>query len=67
MLQGPNFGLYEQLQQQFSGIDITVSGGISSMDDIIKLDTAEMRSVIVGKAIYEGRITIGQFKGFAEM
>ena len=67
MLQGPNFGLYEQLQQQFSGIDITVSGGISSMDDIIKLDNAEMRSVIVGKAIYEGRITIGQLKGFAEM
>lgn len=56
MLQGPSFGLYRTLQDAFPEVDITVSGGISSMDDIVRLDGMGLRSVIVGKAIYEGRI-----------
>ncbi len=62
MLQGPTFGLYEELQGRFPEIDITVSGGISSMDDILKLNDMGMRSVIVGKAFYEGRITLKQLE-----
>ena len=38
--------------------EITVSGGIASMTDIEALDGAGLRSVIVGKALYEGRITL---------
>ena len=38
--------------------EITVSGGISSMSDIEELDRQGLRSVIVGKALYEGRITL---------
>ena len=38
--------------------EITVSGGISGMDDIGELDRQGLRSVIVGKALYEGRITL---------
>ena len=37
---------------------ITVSGGIASMDDIRELDSLGLRGVIVGKALYEGRITL---------
>ena len=62
MLQGPTFSLYENLQKSFPNIDITVSGGISSMDDIMKLDEMGLRSVIVGKAFYEGRITLKQLE-----
>lgn len=62
MLSGPNFGLYETLQNQFPTIDITVSGGISELSDITKLDSMNLRSVIVGKAIYEGRITLNQIE-----
>lgn len=58
MLQGPSFELYERLQAQFPDIDITVSGGISQMNDIERLNDAGLRSVIVGKAIYEGHITL---------
>jgi phosphoribosylformimino-5-aminoimidazole carboxamide ribotide isomerase len=58
MLQGPAFALYEALQIRFPQIEITVSGGVCSMEDILRLDAAELRSVIVGKAIYEGRVTI---------
>jgi len=58
MLQGPSFDLYRDLQQRYDAIDITVSGGISSMSDIEKLEELGLRKVIVGKAIYEGRITL---------
>lgn len=58
MLTGPNFDLYATLQSEFPTVDITVSGGISELNDIIKLNAMNLRSVIVGKAIYEGRITL---------
>lgn len=58
MLEGPNFDLYTTLESEFPEVDITVSGGISSLDDIVRLDDMGLRSVIVGKAIYEGRITL---------
>ena len=62
MLSGPSFALYERLQSAFPEIEITVSGGIGSMDDIRRLDAMGLRSVIVGKAIYEGRITMEELK-----
>ena len=58
MLQGPDTELYVGLQTKYPGIDFTVSGGISSMDDIRALDKSGLRKVIVGKAIYENRITM---------
>lgn len=58
MLQGPSFDLYTHLQATYPDIDFTVSGGISSMDDIRRLDGLNLRKVIVGKAIYEGRISL---------
>ena len=58
MLQGLSFDLYKDLQQRYDAIDITVSGGISGLADIEKLEESGLRKVIVGKAIYEGRITI---------
>ena len=62
MLTGPNFELYATLQGEFPNIDMTVSGGISSMDDLVRLDGMGLRSVIVGKAIYEGRITLKELE-----
>lgn len=58
MLQGPATDLYVRLQQKYPTVDITVSGGISSLDDIISLQSFGLRKVIVGKAIYEGRIAL---------
>ena len=42
--------------------EITVSGGISDMDDIGELDRQGLRSVIIGKALYEGRITLKELE-----
>ena len=58
MLQGPNFALYTNLQSRFPTVDVTLSGGISSMEDIQQADRLGIRAAIVGKAIYEGRITL---------
>ena len=62
MLQGPTFDLYARLQEKYSEQDIIVSGGISKMDDIRRLNEMNLRHVIVGKAIYEGRITLEELK-----
>ena len=58
MLQGPTDELYVELQGRYSGVDFTVSGGIGSMADIERLSEKQLRKVIVGKAIYENRITL---------
>ncbi len=58
MLQGPATDLYIALQQRYPHVDFTVSGGISSIGDIVSLDRAGLRRVIVGKAIYENRIPL---------
>lgn len=66
MLQGPSTPLYVALQEQFADIDITVSGGVSGVDDILSLNEKQLRSVIVGKAIYEGRISFDELRKLAE-
>lgn len=58
MLQGPSDDLYVRLQGKYPDIDFTVSGGISCMEDIMRLDSLGLRKVIIGKAIYEGRIDL---------
>lgn len=58
MLQGPAIKLYEQIMSAYPEINVIASGGVSSMDDIRKLDEAGVKQVIVGKAIYEGRVTL---------
>ena len=58
LLQGPAFDLYAQLMEDFQSIVFTASGGISCMDDIKELDRIGVPKVIVGKAIYEKRITL---------
>lgn len=58
MLQGPSDDLYCRLQEKFPDVCFTVSGGISAMDDIRRLSSLGLRKVIVGKAIYENRISL---------
>ena len=62
MLQGPSSALYRRLQSAFPQLSFTVSGGISSMEDIRQLDEMGLGKVIVGKALYEQRITLKDLK-----
>lgn len=64
MLQGPSTELYTNLARRYPDVVFTVSGGISSMDDIENLDRLGLDRVIVGKAIYEGRISLEEIKDF---
>lgn len=66
MLQGPNFSLYEDLREKFSTLIITVSGGISSFDDIEKAAEKNLQRVIVGKAIYENKFDLKRLSKFNE-
>lgn len=56
LLAGPATALYKNMLQRCPGIQLTASGGVSSMEDIQLLQETGCTGVIVGKAIYEGRI-----------
>ena len=64
MLQGPDFGFYVSLKEQWPAVDVTLSGGISCMDDLVKAEELQLHSVIVGKAIYEGRISLKELESW---
>ena len=59
-LEGPNFEMTGELARR-SGLKVTASGGVSSLEDIARLcelETAGVDAVIIGKALYEGRFTV---------
>ena len=64
MLTGPSFELYQEILDLLPKVEIIASGGISKMEDILKLDKMGVPGVIVGKAIYENRITLKEIKKF---
>jgi phosphoribosylformimino-5-aminoimidazole carboxamide ribotide isomerase len=65
MLNGPNFDLYKKLKERFPTLKINASGGISSIKDLEKLKEIGVYGAIIGKAIYEGRISLKQLKKMA--
>jgi phosphoribosylformimino-5-aminoimidazole carboxamide ribotide isomerase len=64
MLQGPSIDLYKQIRDEVPGLKIIASGGISSVDDLIRLQEEEIQAAIIGKAIYEGKIKLTDLKSF---
>jgi len=64
MLTGPAFDLYADIMKTLPGVEIIASGGISSMDDILKLNEMGVPGVITGKALYENKITLKEIEKF---
>lgn len=58
MLQGPSIELYKEISDQLPDLYLIASGGISSIQDIMDLQEANVPAVIFGKALYEGKITL---------
>lgn len=56
MLQGPAIELYQEVMKAFPQLHLITSGGVSSNDDIARLQQAGIPSVVFGKAFYEGRL-----------
>ncbi len=64
MLAGPNLSLYRKLKNKFPVLKIVASGGVSSIDDLKELKYINVYGVIIGKAIYEGKITLEELKQY---
>ncbi len=58
LLQGPSLELYENIVEKFPELHFIASGGVSGMDDVRRLEEVGCKGVIIGKAIYEGRISL---------
>lgn len=58
MLQGPSTELYQRIIAANKDVSLIASGGVSSIEDLQELKAAGLEAAIVGKAIYEGRITL---------
>ncbi len=63
-LQGPSLELYKNILLKFPGLQLIASGGISREHDLEQLQAAGCAGAIVGKAIYENRISLGSLKKF---
>jgi phosphoribosylformimino-5-aminoimidazole carboxamide ribotide isomerase len=64
-MSGPSVDLYERIMAELPALELIASGGVSSIRDVEELDRIGCRGVIVGKAIYEGRITEEELARYA--
>ena len=63
-LEGPSIELYQKIIEKFPTLHLIASGGVSSLDDLIELEEIGCAAAIVGKAIYENKITISELASF---
>ncbi|MBC7000175.1 1-(5-phosphoribosyl)-5-[(5-phosphoribosylamino)methylideneamino]imidazole-4-carboxamide isomerase [Cytophaga sp. FL35] len=64
MLQGPSFELYNRILGECEEVKLITSGGISTFDELPKLAEMGCEGTIIGKAIYENKISLKQLEGF---
>ncbi len=64
MMQGPSTELYSEILHEFPSLNLIASGGISCFEDLLILKKTGCLGAIVGKAIYEGKISLDQLKDF---
>ena len=59
-MEGPSVELYKQIIEQHPEINLIASGGVTTMDDVMELKEIGCSGAIIGKAIYEGNISLQQ-------
>jgi phosphoribosylformimino-5-aminoimidazole carboxamide ribotide isomerase len=64
LLAGPSFELYKEIMLRFPDIKLIASGGVTTIDDIVRLEEMGIYGAIIGKAYYEGRIKLEELKRF---
>jgi len=64
MLQGPSFEVYKDVLHEENELKLIASGGISTFNEIPKLAANGCEGVIIGKAIYENKISLKQLENF---
>ncbi len=64
MMHGPATNLYKEILKTFPALHLIASGGISCYEDLLALKKIGCKGAIIGKAFYEGKITMLQIKDF---
>lgn len=64
LLQGTALGLYQNLRQQFPDLKLIASGGVKSLEELVALNEMGCYGVIIGKALYEGYISLAELRSF---
>ncbi len=64
MLQGPSFDLYKKIVAKCKNINLIASGGISTFEELPKLASMGCEGTIIGKAIYENRISLKELENY---
>ena len=64
MLEGPSFDLYDEILKSTPDLKLIASGGISTFDELPKLAAMGCEGTIIGKAIYENRISLKQLENY---
>jgi phosphoribosylformimino-5-aminoimidazole carboxamide ribotide isomerase len=64
VLEGTSESIYAELVETFPGLYLVASGGVASIDDLLTLQEMHVPAVIIGKAIYEGRIELTEIEQF---
>ena len=64
MLEGPSFDLYAKILNENKNLKLIASGGISTFDELPRLAELGCEGTIIGKAIYEGRISLKQLENY---
>jgi phosphoribosylformimino-5-aminoimidazole carboxamide ribotide isomerase len=66
LLQGTSTELYKKILEAFPQLHLIASGGVSAIDDVDELNAIGCSGVIIGKALYEGRIQLSQLKKYLQ-
>jgi phosphoribosylformimino-5-aminoimidazole carboxamide ribotide isomerase len=64
MLEGPSFALYQRMLESSPDLKLIASGGIASFDELPRLAEMGCEGTIIGKAIYENRISLKQLEQY---
>jgi phosphoribosylformimino-5-aminoimidazole carboxamide ribotide isomerase len=64
LLQGTALDLYQQIKTEFPELQLIASGGVSTVEEVEKLQDIGCYGAIIGKAIYEGKITLKDLQAF---
>ena len=64
MLQGPSFEVYKKIISEVKNVKLIASGGISTFDELPRLAENGCEGVIIGKAIYEKKISLKQLEQY---
>ncbi len=66
MLQGPSIELYKEILNIFPDLYLIASGGVGCFQDIVDLEKAGLPAVILGKAIYENKVTLKELSDYSK-